>query len=79
MNLLPETKMLFILIAFPIVLSLVGCNTTENELRRMATADTAAFCDLARPLYWSRKDTLSTIQQIKLHNATGKICGWSGK
>ena len=60
-------------------LALAGCNMTESELRRKATADTAAFCDIARPIYWSRKDTLSTIQQVKLHNAVGKICGWRGK
>ena len=60
-------------------LALAGCNVTEKELLRHATADTAAFCDMARPIYWSRKDTLATIQQVKLHNAVGKICGWSGK
>jgi len=60
-------------------LALAGCNMTESELRRKATADTAAFCDIARPIYWSRKDTLSTIQQVKTHNAVGKICGWQGK
>ena len=60
-------------------LGLAGCNMTESELRRKATTDTAAFCDIARPIYWSRKDTLSTIQQVKTHNAVGKICGWTGK
>lgn len=60
-------------------LALAGCNVSESELRRKATADTGAFCDLARPIYYSRKDTLATIQQVKLHNAVGKICGWSGK
>lgn len=61
------------------MLALAGCNMTASELRRKATADTAAFCDTARPIYWSRKDTLSTIQQVKTHNAVGKICGWQGK
>jgi len=61
-------------------LALAGCNMTESELRRKATADTAAFCDIARPIYWNyKKDTLETIRQIKLHNATGRICGWQGK
>ena len=60
-------------------LALTGCNVSESEIKRMATANTAAFCDLARPIYWAKKDTLATIQQVKLHNATGKICGWSGK
>jgi hypothetical protein len=42
----------------------------------MATTDTAAFCDLAKPIYWSTKDTKKTVEQVKLHNATGEICGW---
>jgi hypothetical protein len=42
----------------------------------MKTIDTAAFCDLAAPIYWSKKDTLKTIEQVKLHNAVGKRCGW---
>lgn len=59
--------------------ALGGCNISEKELTRMATADTAAFCDIARPIYWSRKDTLETVKQVKAHNAVGKICGWAGK
>jgi hypothetical protein len=59
--------------------ALGGCNLSEKEIMRMATADTAAFCDIARPIYWSRKDTLETVKQVKAHNAVGKICGWSGK
>lgn len=66
-----------------LALALGGCNSFGNvsktDLLRQATADTAAFCDMARPIYWSRKDTLATIQQVKLHNAVGKICGWRGK
>lgn len=46
------------------------------ELMKMATTDTAAFCDLAKPIYWSTKDTKKTVEQVKLHNATGDICGW---
>jgi len=38
-----------------------------------------AFCDAARPIYWSRKDTLKTIEQIKEHNAVGRLCGWGKK
>lgn len=59
--------------------ALGGCNVSEKEIMRMATADTAAFCDISRPIYWSRKDTLETVKQVKAHNAVGKICGWSGK
>lgn len=67
------------LAALVCALTLAGCNMPESTLRRMATTNTAAFCDLARPIYWSRKDTLATIQQVKTHNAVGKICGWQGK
>lgn len=59
--------------------ALAGCNLSEKEIMRMATADTAAFCDIARQIYWSRKDTLETVKQVKAHNAVGKICGWAGK
>lgn len=73
------TRMFKALAVAGVAAVLGGCNLSGKEIMRMATADTAAFCDLARPLYWSRKDTLETIRQVKLHNATGKICGWSGK
>ncbi len=60
-----------------IAILIAGCQTTDIAgLKRMATANTLAFCDAAHPLYWSRKDTLETIKQIKMHNAVGKICGW---
>jgi hypothetical protein len=36
-------------------------------------------CQMFQPIYWSKKDTLKTVQQIKAHNAVGKICGWAGK
>lgn len=62
-----------------IAAALGGCNLSEKEIMRMATADTAAFCDISRPIYWAKKDTLETIKQIKAHNAVGKICGWAGK
>ena len=69
-----------IVVVVLIGLALAGCNgVSQRELLRRATADTGAFCDLAQPIYWSRKDTLPTIQQVKLHNAVGKICGWRGK
>jgi len=43
------------------------------------TVNTAAFCDVARPIWWSVKDTKKTIVQVKEHNAVGKMCGWTGK
>ncbi len=73
------TRMRKAIAAAAVAIALGGCNVSEKEIIRMATADTAAFCDIAHPLYWSRKDTLETIKQIKLHNSVGRICGWSGK
>lgn len=35
------------------------------------------FCLVAKPIFWSPKDTDETIKQVKLHNAAGKaLCGW---
>lgn len=64
-----------------IVILMGACNTMTGsaDLKRMATTNTLAFCDAARPIYWSRKDTLETITQVKTHNAVGKLCGWGVK
>lgn len=35
------------------------------------------FCDIAKPIYWSAKDTDETIVQAKELNALGvKLCAW---
>ena len=54
---------------------LAACQSTTGSSEK-TTIDTLAFCDVARPIWWSRKDTLKTIEQIKVHNAIGKACGW---
>ena len=38
----------------------------------------ASFCDAARAIYYSKRDTAPTIAQIKEHNAVGVAlkCGW---
>lgn len=37
----------------------------------------STFCAVAKPIYWSSKDTDDTIAQAKEHNAVGKaLCGW---
>jgi hypothetical protein len=42
-----------------------------------ALTNELTFCDGAKPIYWSKKDTDKTIWQIKEHNAVGKqSCGW---
>jgi hypothetical protein len=39
-----------------------------------------SFCLIAQPISWSTKDTDSTIEGVKEHNAVGKrLCGWGKK
>lgn len=43
----------------------------------MPSNDADGFCLLAKPFYWSAKDTDETIKQAKEHNAVGaKLCNW---
>ena len=55
---------------------LSGCVTTTGS----AETNAASFCDLAKPIHWSRSgDTPETIIEAKEHNALGvKFCGWKG-
>lgn len=49
-----------------------GCATTTASV---ATEPT--FCDTARPITWSSRDTDHTIDEVKQHNARGiELCGW---
>jgi hypothetical protein len=57
-----------------LAMTLTACQTTTDSNAK--TINTLAFCDVAQPIYWSRKDTLKTIEQVKIHNAIGKACGW---
>lgn len=57
--------------------AMTACQTTTGSGEK--TINTLAFCDAARPIYWSMKDTKKTIVQVKEHNAVGKICGWGKK
>jgi hypothetical protein len=52
--------------------------TALSATRTEAPAGSAqGFCDLAKPFYWSSKDTDASIEQAKAHNAIGKAkCGW---
>lgn len=56
-----------------IAIPAASCQTTASSER---TIDTAAFCDVARPIWWSKKDTVKTIEQVKAHNKVGQMCGW---
>lgn len=43
----------------------------------MDSGATNSFCLIAKPIYWSAKDTDETIKQAKEHNSVGvKLCGW---
>lgn len=53
---------------------LASCQTTN--LPAPTSPQALLFCDAARPIYWSKKDTPKTVAQIKEHNAVGKLCGW---
>jgi hypothetical protein len=52
---------------------MASCQTTGSNER---TINTAAFCDVAEPFWWSKKDTVKTIVQAKKWNRIGKMCGW---
>jgi hypothetical protein len=40
----------------------------------------ASFCDVAKPIYWSKADSVDTIEQAKEHNAIGKaLCNWGAQ
>jgi len=37
----------------------------------------ATFCQVAKPIYYSRQDTRRTKEQIDIHNRKGKrLCKW---
>lgn len=56
--------------------SLTGSGETEVPVARPGAE---AFCDLARPITWSTRDTDETIRGVKSHNALGvRLCGWEG-
>ena len=54
--------------------AMASCQTMGSGEK--TTINVAAFCDVARPIWWSTKDTKKTIAQVKEHNAVGKACGW---
>lgn len=66
---------LFALLLLP---TLTACQTTTRSLETELAG--ATFCEAARPIYYSRKDTLPTIAQIREHNGVGQAlgCGWRG-
>lgn len=44
------------------------------------TSSVLTFCDGAKPIFWSSKDTDKTIWAVKAHNRIGsEACGWGKK
>lgn len=59
-------------LSWSVILS--SCATTTGS---GAIETPAAFCDVAKPIAWSARDTDGTIAQVKEHNAVGvALCGW---
>lgn len=57
-----------------LTLILTGCASKTSSGGTSLT-----FCDGAKPIFWSSKDTDGTIRQVKEHNAVGvDACGWGG-
>ena len=57
------------------LLPLTGCATTTASVE--PTTSELRFCDGAKPIFWSTRDTDKTIAQVKAHNAVGKgACAW---
>ena len=57
--------------------TLSGCETPTGS---GATDGHASFCSVASPIYWSKDDTASTIEQAKELNSVGvTLCGWGSK
>lgn len=57
-----------------LTLTPAGCMTET-----LSGGTSLTFCDGAKPIFWSSKDTDGTLRQIKGHNAVGvDACGWGG-
>ncbi len=58
--------------ALALLFILSGCTTMTAS-----GATEASFCQVAKPIAWSSRDTDPTIEQVKEHNAVGAaLCGW---
>lgn len=55
---------------------LAGCATMAQP----KVSPPSEFCQVARPITWSRSDTRLTKEQADTHNRVGrKLCGWGKK
>lgn len=66
-----------------VILTLSGCQTTiptsgiELAPAVVEAVGHASFCQIAKPISYSRRDTAQTREEITEHNCVGhKLCGW---
>lgn len=58
-------------------LLLAACQMTGSAATKSVTTSGATFCEVAKVISWSSKDTRETQDQITEHNAVGKeLCRW---
>jgi hypothetical protein len=56
---------------------LTSCATTMGSSGTDPRVSQLLYCDGAKPIRWSSKDTDQTIREAKEQNAVGKAeCGW---
>lgn len=60
-----------------VTLILTACATTTGSVETSTPPPAAeTFCQIAKPISWSTKDTDETIRQVKEHNAVFlRLCG----
>lgn len=62
-------KLPMLLLASVLLTPLAGCKTTGTAVTSPCVAPAEGQLPAWRPLSWSRKDTLQTIDEVKAHNA----------
>lgn len=55
----------------------LGILTSACQTTGSVATSALLFCDAAKPIYWSTRDTPDTAAQVQEHNAVGKTgCDW---
>ena len=72
------TRLASLLIVSTLILSGCGTTTGSDEIKGPPppAAPVNAFCEIAKTISWSTKDTDQTIREVKAHNAVYlALCG----
>jgi len=70
-SLKPAQFVLTLLVLTLALMSLASCQTTAS-----VATDKSVACQVFKPIYWSKDDTVDTAKQITEHNAVWlKLCG----